>query len=129
MKRIILFRSIAFCMIFCSCKLQHITQTDLYFGRSKPDGGMVTETEWNTFVQQYVSKVYPEGSTVIKATGNWYDTAQRKLIAEPSNMIVAINRMTPKLNRQIDSLRYWYKVLYRQQSVLRIDKKVKARLF
>src|SRR5690349_4878327 len=121
--RVILFRSIPLCLLFCSCSLQRTTQTDLYFGGSKLDGGMVTEAEWNTFVQQYVSKVYPEGSTVIKATGNWYDTAQHKIIAEPSNVIIAINRMTPKLDRQIDSLRYWYKVLYKQQSVLRIDKK------
>ncbi|PZR29813.1 MAG: hypothetical protein DI535_01545 [Citrobacter freundii] len=51
------------------------------------------------------------------------------MITEPSKVVTAISRPSAKLSEQIDSLRYWYKTLYRQQSVLRVDRRVDARLF
>ncbi len=90
---------------------------------------MVSETEWNDFMEQYVSKVFPNGSTVANATGNWYDTVERKLVKEPSKVVISVNKRSNSRDRQIDSLRYWYKHLHRQQSILRVDKKVKANLF
>lgn len=117
------------CLLLCSCSSSRQVETRLYFGQSRLDGGIVSETEWNDFVRQYVSKVFPEGSTIQDATGNWYDTSQHKLVTEPSKVVIAINHRSASLDRQIDSLRYWYKALYRQQSVLRVDRKVKAKLF
>jgi hypothetical protein len=35
-------------------------------------------------------------------------------------------KKSPAISKQIDSLRAWYKNLFNQQSVLRVDKKVKA---
>jgi hypothetical protein len=122
-------RYLFLCLLLYSCSSQRMIQTDLYFGQSKLNGSIVSEKEWSAFVAQYVSKVFPLGSTIIKATGNWYDTAQRQLITEPSNIVISVNNMSPKLNKQIDSLRYWYKTLHQQQSVLRVDKKVKVRLY
>jgi hypothetical protein len=104
-------------------------ETRLYFGQFKLDGGTVSEKEWDAFVEQYVSRVFPEGSTIENATGNWYDTAQRKLVTEPSKVVIAIGKPSATQSQKIDSLRYWYKNLHQQQSVLRVDKKVKARMF
>lgn len=104
-------------------------ETNLYFGQSKLDGGTVGQQEWNGFVEQHISKVFAEGSTIVPATGNWYDTGRHQVIKEPSFMVIAINKMSPKLTRQIDSLRNRYKSLFQQQSVLRVDKKVRAKLF
>jgi hypothetical protein len=118
-----------FFLLLCSCSGQKMIQTDLYFGQSKLNGGKVSEKEWNAFVAQYVSKVFPQGSTIIKAMGNWYDTAQQQFITESSNIVISVNIMSPNLNKQVDSLRYWYKTLHQQQSVLRVDKKVKIRKF
>ncbi|MDB5229323.1 MAG: hypothetical protein JWN76_128 [Chitinophagaceae bacterium] len=94
----------------------------------KPSG-RVSEDEWKNFFNQHVNKVYPKGSTVIKAEGNWYDTSTHDIVREETRLIVSINKMTPRLSTQIDSLRYYYKQLFNQQSVLRIDRKVKMRLF
>ncbi len=117
------------CLVLCSCSATRQVETKLYFGQFKLDGGTVSEKEWNEFVAKYVSRVFPEGSTVESATGNWYDTASQKLVVEPSKVVTAINKPSARLNQQIDSLRYWYKQLHQQQSVLRVDRKVKARLF
>jgi hypothetical protein len=103
-----------------------MVQTSLYFGQSKPGGGMVQEKEWNDFKEIYIRKIFTEGSTVISVTGNWYDTASDNLITEPTFVVVYYYKASARLSQQIDSLRYWYKSLFRQQSVLRVDQNVKA---
>ncbi|MFC0772643.1 DUF3574 domain-containing protein [Terrimonas alba] len=122
-------RLILCCLLVYSCSSSRQVETRLYFGQFKLDGGMVSEKEWNAFVEQYVSRVFPEGSTIENATGNWYDTAQHKLVTEPSKVVIAIGKPSATQSQKIDSLRYWYKQIHQQQSVLRVDKKVKAKMF
>lgn len=112
-----------------ACHSNKMVQTNLYFGQFKLDGQTVKEAEWNDFVKNYVSKVFPDGSTVLEGSGNWYDTASSQLVVEPSRIVMAIYKSSPERSKQIDSLRYWYKTLYLQQSVLRVDRKVVAKLF
>ena len=102
-----------------------MVETSLYFGQSKPAGGMVSEKEWDSFKETYISKVFKEGSTVVSVTGNWYDPDAHKLITEPTYVVIYFYKKSNRISQQIDSLRYWYKTIYQQQSVLRVDKKVK----
>jgi hypothetical protein len=103
-----------------------MVETDLYFGQSKPGGTMITETEWKNFKENKIAKVFKEGSTVVNGVGNWYDPVSRKLITEPTNVVIYFYKRSSEKSRQIDSLRYWYKDMFQQQAVLRVDKKVKA---
>lgn len=116
-------------LLFCSCAGSRMVETNLYFGRSRLDGGSVSQVDWNSFMEKHICKVFPEGSTVMQATGHWYDTASRKVVEEPSWLLIAVNKPSAKRMQQIDSLRYWYKILHNQQSVLWVQKKIKARLF
>lgn len=101
-------------------------ETDLYFGQSKPGGGMITKMEWENFKGNYIAKVFKEGSTVYHAEGNWLDTVRNQLITEPAYVVVYIHKHSPQKSKQIDSLRYWYQTMFQQQSILKIDKKVKV---
>ena len=101
-------------------------ETDLYFGQSKPNGEMIPEKEWNDFKENQIAKVFKEGSTVLNGIGNWYDPEKHKLITEPTYVVTYFYKKSPALSKQIDSLRFWYKTMFQQQSVLRVDKKVKA---
>ena len=109
-----------------SCTAGRMTETNLYFGQSKPAGGQITEAEWNQFKEKYISNVFKEGSTIVNVTGNWYDSQQHKLISEPAYQVIYLYKWNKQLSMQIDSLRSWYRTLFQQQSVLRVDKKVKA---
>ena len=113
-------------LIGFSCSPQRMIETELYFGQSKPSGGMVTESEWNDFKEKYISKVFREGSTVVNVTGNWYDPDAHKLITEPTYKVIYFYKKSSDVSKQIDSLRHWYKTLFQQQSILRVDKKIKA---
>ena len=124
-----LYRFLIISIFFYSCTGQRMIQTDLYFGKSNNEWQILTEQQWHTFTQQYISKVFPDGCTIVSAVGYWYDTAQHNLVTEPSRVVVSVNKMSPRFSKQIDSLRYWYKTLYQQQSVLRVDKKVRTKLF
>lgn len=101
-------------------------ETDLYFGQSKPDGSMITETEWNAFKESQILRVFKEGSTTIRATGSWFDPVAQKLISEPTYVVSYFHKKSPTISRQIDSLRNLYKSMFQQQAILRVDKKVQA---
>src|SRR4026208_99179 len=77
------------CVFFLvSCSPQRMVETNLYFGQSIPSGGMVTETEWKQFKENYINKVFKEGNTVISVTGSWYDPDNHKLITEPTYLVI-----------------------------------------
>ena len=114
------------CLAISSCSTTNMIETNLYFGLSKPAGGEVTEQEWNRFKEERIAQVFKEGSTVYRATGNWYDTAAHKLITEPTYVVTYFYKASKLISGNIDSLRSWYKTQFQQQSVLRVDKKVKA---
>ena len=101
-------------------------ETDLYFGQSKPDGGMITETEWKGFKEEHISKVFKEGSTVLNGAGSWYDPVSHNLITEPTYVVIYFYKKSSAKSVQIDSLISRYKTMFQQQAVLRVDKKVKA---
>ena len=114
------------CLILCSCSTTQMIETDLYFGQTRPDGSRITETEWKYFKENRIDKVFKEGSTVISSAGSWRDPVTHKLITEPSYVVVYYYKRSLQISQQIDSLRYWYKSIFDQQSVLRVDMKVKA---
>ena len=103
-----------------------MVETDLYFAQTRPDGSMITEVEWNNFRNNQIAKVFTHGCTVIKASGNWLDPETHKLITEPSYVVICYYKKSSQMSQQVDSLRYWYKNMFQQQSVLRVDKKAKA---
>ena len=119
-------RVFIFCLFLFSCSGSKMIETELYFGQSKPGGGLITEAEWSRFKENYISKVFKEGSTVINATGNWFDPEKDSIITEPTYKLTYFYKASKKISEQIDSLRFWYKTIFHQQSVLRVDKKVKA---
>jgi hypothetical protein len=103
-----------------------MAETSLYFGQSRPDGSMITEKEWNEFREKYIAKVFTEGSTTLRATGAWLDPTTHELITEPTYVVTCYYKKSTGVSQRIDSLRYWYKMQFNQQAVLRVDKKVKA---
>ena len=114
------------CFLLSSCSSSRMVETDLYFAQMSPDGSMIAETDWNNFRNNQIAKVFTQGCTVIKASGNWLDPVTHKLITEPSYVVICYYKRSPVMSKQIDSLRHWYVQLFQQQSVLRVDKKVKA---
>lgn len=43
----------------------------IYFGRNRPEGGVVTDAEWEGFLDSVVTPRFPAGFTVVEAEGHW----------------------------------------------------------
>ena len=96
-------------------------ETGLYFGMTKNSGGIVSQEEWDAFEDSVIVKVFSSGSTTIETRGRWLNE-NGDVIKENSRVVMAVNKMTPELSAQIDSIREKYKKYFSQSSVLRIDR-------
>lgn len=97
-------------------------RTELYFGRSLPDGSVVTDEEWAKFLNDVVTSRFPDGFTVFDGVGQ-YRNKSGQIIKEQSKVIVFLySRKTKKTSgAKIDEIRAAYVKLFNQESVLRLD--------
>ncbi len=99
---------------------QALVRSELYFGRLKPDGGVVTDAEWRTFVAEQVIPRFPDGFTVLDALGH-YRGRDGKTIAEPTKVLLIIHGPDARPRALVQELRDVYRQLFQQESVLLIE--------
>ncbi len=104
-------------------------RTELFMGRSKPDGTLVSEPELKTFLAETVTPRFPDGFTVINAFGQFRDRSG-KMIAEPSVVLIFLYPDgSKKISRtKIEEIRAAYSIRFQQESVLRVDLPKAARV-
>lgn len=97
-------------------------RTELYFGTDKPDGGKVSDADWDKFLETEVTPRFPEGFTVLEGYGQYKD-ASGKIVREGSKVLVLFypKKMREAVNPKIEELRANYKKQFNQESVLRLD--------
>ena len=57
--------------VTCEVGYAAMVRDVLYFGRNRPSGGVVSDAEWQAFLDQVVTPRFPAGLTVVAATGQW----------------------------------------------------------
>ncbi|MBC7941059.1 MAG: DUF3574 domain-containing protein, partial [Chitinophagaceae bacterium] len=99
---------------------QAFARIELFFGLSRP-GGVITETEFQQFVDQQVTLRFPDGLTVLSGSGQFRD-ASGTVIVEPAKLLVLlVPRADREVSAKVEKLRSLYKDQFAQQSVLRTD--------
>lgn len=94
-------------------------RTELFFGLSKP-GGVVTEDEFQSFVDREVTPRFPEGLTLLSGIGQFQDQS-RTIIKEGAKLLILLYPFSKESNGAIEAIRGAYKLSFQQQSVLRVD--------
>jgi hypothetical protein len=96
-------------------------RTELFFGTAKPRGA-VTEQEFNTFLDDVVTPLFPDGLTVLKGDGQ-FRGADGLTIKEDSFVLVLLYPVDGQKasSRNIDWIRAEYMRQHQQESVLRVD--------
>ena len=96
-------------------------RTELFFGTAKP-GGSVTEEEFRAFLDEFVTPLFPDGLTVVKADGQ-FRGADGVTIKEESYLLILLYPVEghKTSSRNIDAIRRTYMTRHRQESVLRVD--------
>ena len=95
-------------------------QTTLWFGMSKPQGGTVSEQEWQHFVDSDVTPRFKDGLSVYDAKGQWLGE-NGKLARENSKALMLIHSPDRASSDSINALRDIYKKRFSQESVMRVD--------
>ena len=96
-------------------------RTELFFGSAKPDGA-VTEEEFKAFLDDFVTPLFPDGLTVVKADGQ-FRGADGLTIKEDSYVLILLYPVEGQKasSRKIDAIRAEYISRHQQESVLRVD--------
>jgi len=104
-------------------------RTELYFGRSIPGGGQVSDDEWKKFLAGVVTPRFPNGFTILKATGQ-YREKNGTVDKEPSEVLVFFYPMRSRTasRRKIEEIRRAYIKHFKQESVLRVDYQAAVRV-
>ncbi len=105
-----------------SAAAEKFLRTELYFGRSKPDGSSVTDEEWDKFLAEVVTPRFPDGFTVVDGLGQFRDK-NGKISREQSKILILLYPRKQRRNSgaKIEEIRSAYVKLFKQESVLRMD--------
>lgn len=97
----------------------------LYFGRSIPTGGQVSEQNWRVFLANVVTPRFPDGLTVWRAEGQWQDSTGA-IVREPTFLLELAHPNGSEARRKLAEVIGAYKQQFRQESVLRISDQVRV---
>jgi hypothetical protein len=99
-------------------------RTELFMGLSIPGGGAVSEEDWEKFLSEVVTPLFPAGFTVMASRGQYLESSG-VITKEPSHVLVFLYRKSnrKKTGLKIENIRTEYKKRFQQESVLRVDMK------
>ena len=96
-------------------------RTELFFGTLKPHG-IVTDAEFEAFVDEHVTRRFPDGLTVVKGSGQF--RGEDRLVRKEAAFVMILlypDDTRERSSRKMNEIREIYKDLFQQQSVLRVD--------
>jgi hypothetical protein len=101
---------------------ERFMRTELFFGTDRADGPDVTEEEWQQFLNEEISRRFPEGLTVLTGYGQ-FQNSKGQIIRETSKLVILLYPESERKDKssQIEQIRERYKELFQQESVLRVD--------
>jgi Protein of unknown function (DUF3574) len=95
-------------------------QTELLFGLSKPGNTVITEAEFQTFIDQEVTPLFPDGLTLLSGTGQFRND-QQVVVKEGAKLLLLLYPASYENSKDIEQIRQAYKTRFQQESVLRVD--------
>jgi hypothetical protein len=101
----------------CAVGDSALIRETLYFGRNRP-GGTVSDTEWQRFLTEVVTPRFPQGLTVLEASGQW-QSATGVVEQERSQVVTIFHPDNEAARRSIREIAQEYKRRFQQEAVLR----------
>lgn len=101
----------------CSPGQEAMLTAELLFGRKIGERLGVSETAFRRFVDEEVTQRFPDGLTVLDASGQYRDTASGALIREPSKLLLIVLKDEQEGRARLAAIAQAYKTRFHQQSV------------
>lgn len=109
----------------CVPPLKPAVEVRLYFGRDKPVGGEVSDTEWLAFVDDTVTPRFPAGHSSAHLDGHYREPSGR-LVRERGKLLVLVVFDAPAHRAQVSEIVAIYASRFGQFGVLRVEQPVCA---
>jgi uncharacterized protein DUF3574 len=90
---------------------------ELLFGRNIGNRVGVTEAAWVRFVAREMTPRFPDGLTIIDASGQWRDRDSGKVVREPSKRVEIVLPGSDDDAAKLDAIVAAYKSRFHQQAV------------
>jgi hypothetical protein len=104
----------------CASGSSAMRRVELVFGLSRKDRTDVGDTDWAAFLEREVTPRFPDGLTVLSASGQWRD-ASGLIVKEPARLILIWAHAAPDLDQRIEQIRSAWKRVHNQESVARAE--------
>lgn len=105
-------------LALAGCATPAATVSDrLFFGRSIPGGGNVTEAQWNAFVAEVITPRFPQGYTLWNAWGHWKgdDGAQ---VSEDASVLEVVHPVDAAADAKLAEIAQAYRQRFNQEAVM-----------
>jgi len=102
----------------CAPGEQRLVHESIYFGTATP-GGVVTPDQWAGFLRDTVTPRFPNGLTVMQASGQWRG-ADGTIVQESSHVLDLLHPDDAKSEKAVVEIVEAYKASFRQEAVLRV---------
>ncbi len=91
----------------------------LYFGTQKPEGGVVTDAEWQQFLADEITSRFPSGLTTWEASGQWRDE-HNVIERERTHIVQIIHPVNGENEGRLVAMVAAYKKRFAQEAVFRV---------
>ena len=92
---------------------------ELFMGRSGPQGEVVSDEAWDTFLADTVTPRFPDGLSVLDGRGQWRGS-DGQVQKERSKLLVILAPPGDDPGQRIDEISQEYKRRFDQESVLQV---------
>jgi hypothetical protein len=98
---------------------EHQEMDTLYFGTQKPEGGVVSDVEWQQFLADEITSRFPSGLTTWEASGQWRD-AHNVIEREKTHIVQLVHPVNGEDEGRIVTIIATYRKRFAQEAVLRV---------
>jgi hypothetical protein len=99
----------------CRAAQKPMVVIDLMFGRTIGGRLGVTEARWSRFLADEITPRFPDGLTVVDASGQWRAPGGKRIVRERSKLVIIA--AAADAQDKVDAIVDAYKRKFRQQSV------------
>src|SRR6185503_6816795 len=103
--------------VTCRTGEKQLVAETLYLGAAMRDG-LVGDAEWTRFLDDWVTPRFPDGLTVLQASGQWRG-ANGRIVEEPSRVLYLVHPGDEASERKVEEIASEYKRRFEQEAVLR----------
>ena len=103
------------------------TRTTLYLGLTRMDSSLISDPDFQKFVDTTITPLFPDGFTLLPAAGQYLDS-HHLLHREPSRLLIILypTQNAPSINQKLNRLTTLYLLQFHQESILREDTPISA---